>query len=69
MGLVYASGSVTLQGTEFAVYVLAAGGAFTATTAASLYLNYDQTYYKNPPPGFGSIQMVPSPGSWQQVVH
>jgi hypothetical protein len=32
-------------------------------------LNYDATYLNSPPPGFGPVQMVVSPGSWQQVVH
>jgi hypothetical protein len=69
MGLVYVAGNVTLQGTEFAVNVLAVGGTFTGSASTTLYLNYDPTYYNSPPPGFGPIQMVVSPGSWQQVVH
>lgn len=69
MGLVYVAGDVTLQGTEFVVNVLSLGGTFTATSSGTLYLNYDPTYYKSPPPGFGPIQMVPALGTWQQVVH
>ena len=69
MGLVYAAGNITLQGTEFAANVISAGGTFTGAASTNLYLNYDPTYYNSPPPGFGPIQMLVSPGSWQQVVH
>ncbi|HET6879535.1 MAG TPA: hypothetical protein VFI31_05250 [Pirellulales bacterium] len=69
MGLVYVAGNVTLGGSEFVVNLLTVGGTFTATSSTMLYLNYDPTYYNGPPPGFGPIQMVPSPGTWQQVVH
>ena len=68
-GLIYVAGSLSVQGTELATNVIVVGGAFSTSNSPSLYLSYDPTYYKNPPPGFGIIQMIPSPGSWQQVVH
>jgi hypothetical protein len=69
MGLVYVAGDLTLQGSEFAVNVMAVGGMFTAAASTTFFLNYDATYLNSPPPGFGPVQMVVSPGSWQQVVH
>lgn len=68
-GLIYVSGNLTLQGPEFAANLLVVGGMFSATDSTTLYLNYDPTYYNSPPPGLSIIQMVVSPGSWQQVVH
>ncbi|MBI3865868.1 MAG: hypothetical protein HY290_28675 [Planctomycetia bacterium] len=65
-GLVYVSGSVTIANAP-AVNSLVVGG--TLTTAGQLTLAYDLIYFNNPPPGFCTIPMVPSSGSWQQVVN
>lgn len=66
-GLVYVSGNLTTANAP-AFGVLVVGGALT--TSGQIFLNYDQIYFNNPPPGFtSSIPMLVSPGSWQQVVH
>ena len=65
-GLVYVSGNLTTANAP-AINVLVVGG--TLTTSGQISLSYDPSYYSNPPPGFCTIPMVVSPGSWQQVVH
>lgn len=68
-GLMYVAGNLSVQGSELAANVIVTGGAFSTSGGLSLYLTYDPTYYKSPPPGFGTLQMVVSPGSWQQTTH
>ncbi|MGH7136127.1 MAG: hypothetical protein ACREHD_10325, partial [Pirellulales bacterium] len=68
-GLIYVAGDLYVQGAELAANMIVVGGAFATNNNPSIYLSYDPTILKTPPPGFASIQMVPSPGSWQQVVH
>jgi hypothetical protein len=65
-GLVYVSGNVTTANAP-AINVLVVGGALGVTNQLSL--NYDPFYFNYPPPGFCTIPMVVSPGSWQQAVH
>jgi hypothetical protein len=65
-GLVYVSGNLTTSNAP-AINVLVVGG--TIASSGQLTLAYDPTYFNNPPPGFCTIPMVVSPGSWQQVVH
>jgi hypothetical protein len=65
-GLVYVSGNLT-TGNAPAINVLVVGE--TLSTTGQLTLTYDPIYFNSPPPGFCTIPMVVSPGSWQQVVH
>jgi hypothetical protein len=65
-GLVYVSGDLTTANAP-AFNLLVVGGALTVNN--QMTLGYDLTYFNNPPPGFCTIPMVVSPGSWQQVVH
>ena len=68
-GLIYVAGNLTIQGSELAANVIVVGGSCSIGNAMTLYLSYDPTYYKSPPPGLGTIQMAVSPGSWQPVAH
>ena len=65
-GLVYVSGNLTTSNAP-AFNVLVVGGTLSTTNQMSL--SYDPIYFNNPPPGFCTIPMLVSPGSWQQVVH
>jgi hypothetical protein len=65
-GLVYVSGNLTTSNAP-AFNVLVVGG--TLTSSGQLSLSYDAMYLNNPPPGFCTIPMEVSPGSWQQVVN
>jgi hypothetical protein len=68
-GMVYLAGNLTVQGNVFAANLLVVGGSLSMAGGATLYMSYDPIYYNNPPPGFGTVSMVVSPGSWQQVTH
>ena len=65
-GLVYVSGNLTTVNSP-AFNVLVVGGSLTATN--QMWLSYDPAYFNNPPPGFCTLPMVPSPGTWVQVAH
>ncbi len=64
-GPVYVSGNLATSNAP-AFNVLIVGG--TLTSSGQMTLGYDLQYYTNPPPGFCTIPMVPSSGSWQQLV-
>ena len=65
-GPVYVSGDLTTANAPL-FNILVVGGALSSSGQISL--GYDQSYFNNPPPGFCTIPMVVSPGSWQQVVN
>jgi hypothetical protein len=63
-GLIYASGNVTFGNQPNVRGVVVSGG--TLSSSGTLTLNYDSTYFSNPPPGFtgaGSLSVVS--GSWR----
>ena len=64
-GLVYISGNVTTA-TYPTLGLLVCGGSLVSSN--DLCLIYDPGYYRNPPPGFRTIQMVVAPGSFKQAV-
>ncbi len=64
MGLVYASGNVTTSNSP-TISMLIAGG--NLTLGGTVTLAYDSTYYNSPPPGFYTVTMTPSQGSWRRV--
>jgi len=64
--LVYVSGNLTTANAP-AFNALVVGG--TLTSSNQMTLAYDPSSLSNPPPGFCTIPMVASPGSWQQVAH
>ncbi len=64
-GLVYASGAVTTSGSN-TVSMLMVGG--TLSIGGTLTLAYDATFNNSPPPGFYTVTMTPSQGTWRQVV-
>lgn len=64
-GLVYISGNVTTAKSP-TFSLLICGG--TLTSQDSLCPSYDPAYYRTPPPGFRTIQMVVAPNGLKQVV-
>lgn len=66
-GLIYASGSVTISGSN-TVDMLIAGGTCTLNALSSLTIRDEPTYAANPPPGFYTVKMSPRLGSWSYVV-
>ncbi len=67
-GLVYASGAITTNNTATIQGVLVAGT--TMAMAGTVSLTYADTFYTNPPPGFGAATtaMQLSAGSWKRIV-
>jgi hypothetical protein len=65
-GLIYVSGDVSLDDKP-AVDLLVAGGSLVSNNA-DLTLSYRSTFFDNPPPGFYTVDMVVSRGSWKQNV-
>jgi hypothetical protein len=63
-GLVYVSGGVTTSNSP-TVSMLVVGGALSV--GGTLTVSHDNTYYNSPPPGFYTISMTPSQGSWRRV--
>lgn len=66
-GLIYASGSVTISGSN-TVDMLIAGGTCTINAFSSLTLRDEPTYAASPPPGFYTVKMSPRLGTWSYVV-
>lgn len=68
-GLVYVTGDLLVQNQPAAVDgVIVMGGATVADS--SLTLQYDSTFYNNPPPGFAAgSDMEIVPGSWKRVAY
>ncbi|MBL8885500.1 MAG: hypothetical protein JNK16_02470 [Phycisphaerales bacterium] len=64
-GLVYVSGNVSTSNAP-TVSVLVVGGGLTVG-GSSLTLAYDNTFFNSPPPGFYTVTMTPSQGSWRRV--
>lgn len=64
-GLVYVSGNVTTSNAP-TVSVLVIKG--TLSVGGTLTLSYDSTPYTTPPPGFYTVTMTPSQGSWKRIV-
>lgn len=64
-GLVYASGNVSTSNAP-SVSVLVVGGSLTL--GGTLTLSYSSAFYDSPPPGFYTVRMVPSQGSWRRVI-
>lgn len=64
-GLVYVSGNVTTSNAP-TVSVLVIKG--TLSVGGTLTLSYDSTPYNSPPPGFYTVTMTPSQGSWKRIV-
>ncbi|MBX3390032.1 MAG: hypothetical protein KF691_11345 [Phycisphaeraceae bacterium] len=64
-GLIYASGNVTTSNAP-TVSVLVVKG--TLSVGGTLTLSYSSTPYTSPPPGFYTVSMTPSQGSWKQIV-
>jgi hypothetical protein len=65
-GLAYASGNLSFTNQPSITGVFVAGGTCTLTNAGSMTLNYDSTYYSNPPPGFtGGGVLTAAGGSWR----
>lgn len=65
-GLVYVSGNLETQ-TQLTLGQAVAGG--TISHIGGLTLGYDPTFFANPAPGFYTLKMLPSPGTWKQVVN
>lgn len=63
-GLVYVSGNVSTSNAP-TVSMLMVGGALSV--GGTLTVAYDSTYYNSPPPGFYTVSMTPSQGSWKRV--
>jgi len=63
-GLVYVSGNVTTSNAP-TVSVLVVGGSLTV--GGTLTVAYTNTFYNSPPPGFYTVKMTPSQGSWRLV--
>ena len=72
-GLVYVSGNASSMSSmiaDFQVFdgTVIVGGDLDAD--GGLNLTYQPTFLNNPPPGFAApVQMIVSPGSWEQVVN
>jgi len=64
-GLVYVSGNVTTSNSP-TISLLIIGGSLTL--GGTLTLAYDSAYFNSPPPGFFTVTMVPSQGSWRRVI-
>lgn len=65
-GLVYLSGNCT-TGSTCKVGMLMVEG--TVASSSTLTFGYDPTFYNNPPPGFYTMKMIPSPGTWRQITY
>lgn len=65
-GLLYVSGNLDTQ-TQLTTGQTVVSGAITHI--GGLTLGYNSTFFSNPPPGFYSLKMIPSPGTWKQVVN
>jgi len=63
-GLLYATGNLTVTKAPTVGMITVAG---TSTHNADLTLTYDPTILINPPPGFATYTMVPSPQSYGRV--
>jgi hypothetical protein len=67
-GMIYASGNIVFS-TSANTGMVISGGTVTVTSSVTMLgLTYDSGYFQTPPPGFSSIKMVLSEGSYQQVV-
>lgn len=64
-GLVYVSGNVNISNNP-RIDNLVSGGSIDINS--DLYLEYQSTFTTSPPPGFYTVDMVISSGSWKQVV-
>jgi hypothetical protein len=64
-GLIYISGNFQTQTAATLGQVIVNGTI--AHQNGSLALNNKPTYFSSPPPGFYSIKMVPSSGTWRQI--
>lgn len=64
-GLVYASGNVSTSNAPTVGVLIVKG---TLTVGGTLTLAYDNNPYNSPPPGFYTVTMTPSQGSWRRVV-
>lgn len=63
-GLTHVSGNASISGT-IQINQLVVDGNTDVT--GTLTLSPVSTYRRSPPPGFASVRMVPSPGTWKQV--
>ncbi|MDB5299741.1 MAG: hypothetical protein JWO87_1404 [Phycisphaerales bacterium] len=64
-GLVYVSGALTTSTVVNINGVLIVGSTYTGSAFSTLTLNYDSSFYKNPPPGFTGSVLAPASGSWR----
>jgi pyrroloquinoline-quinone synthase len=67
-GVVYITGSSSLQGITSTGAIIVAGAA-TFSGGASNTLNSDATLLTSPPPGFYTVQMMLQSGSWQPLTN
>jgi hypothetical protein len=67
-GMIYASGNVVLSSSANLGMVFSGGTVNVTSSVTALGLTYDSGYFQTPPPGFSSIKMVLSEGSYRQVV-
>ncbi len=65
-GLVYISGGCTTSSTCKIGMLMVDGGVWSSN---SLTFGYDPTFYNNPPPGFYTLKMIPSAGTWRQIAN
>lgn len=64
-GLVYASGNVSTSNAP-SVSMLMVGGSLSV--GGTLTLAYDAAFATSPPPGFYTVSMTPSQGSWRVLI-
>ncbi|HVT79557.1 MAG TPA: hypothetical protein VHM90_02780 [Phycisphaerae bacterium] len=65
-GLVYVSGNLTTQSNPSIDNLIVAG---TWNASGTLTLNPQAILQSNPPPGFRTVNMAVSPGSWKQLTN